>query len=340
MLNSAGSVLVETRGGQGPPGANVVHAAGEADTPPVDPAEVAAALRTQKRTSRFYGTAQAQVSASGITGPTTVVAYQGDSSWAAPEMVSGTWLTGPGQAVVTTRFLRAAGIHVGDTVTLTEGGRHTSVRVVGEAFFTEGEGMELLTRTSTLADLGLDAKPGRFDVETKPGTDLAAYLTSLKATLDPIGAVAHANTADTSSVIAAMDALIGTLTLMLVAVAGLGVLNTVVLDTRDRVHDLGVFKALGMTPRQTVAMVITSVAGIGLLAGVAAVPVGVALHGYVMPLMGDAIGMTLPTSFIAVYHAPELALLALGGLYIAVAGALLPAGWAARTGTATALRTE
>ncbi|MFE2426773.1 FtsX-like permease family protein [Streptomyces sp. NPDC059373] len=339
MLASVGSVLVETGGG-GPPGANVVHAAGEADTGPADPAKVAAALRTQKGTGRFYDITQAQMSASGITGPTTVVAYQGDASWGAPEMISGTWLTGPGQAVVTTRFLRAAGIHVGDTVTLTEGGRHTSVRIVGEAFFTEGDGMELLTRTSTLADLGLDAKPGRFDVETKPGTDLAAYLTSLNAKLDSIGGVALANTSNTSSVIAAMDALIGTLTLMLVVVAGLGVLNTVVLDTRDRVHDLGVFKALGMTPRQTVAMVITSVAGIGLLAGLAAVPAGVALHAQVTPLMGDAIGMTLPTSVIAVYHAPALALLALGGLVIAVAGALLPAGWAARTGTATALRTE
>jgi putative ABC transport system permease protein len=30
----------------------------------------------------------------------------------------------------------------------------------------------------------------------------------------------------------------------------------------------------------------------------------------------------------------------LGGLLIAVLGALLPAGWAARTRTATALRTE
>jgi putative ABC transport system permease protein len=30
----------------------------------------------------------------------------------------------------------------------------------------------------------------------------------------------------------------------------------------------------------------------------------------------------------------------LGGVVLAVAGALLPAGWAARTRTATALRTE
>lgn len=39
------------------------------------------------------------------------------------------------------------------------------------------------------------------------------------------------------------------------------------LDARERVHGLGIFKALGMSPKQTIIMVITSVAGIGLLAG-------------------------------------------------------------------------
>ncbi|MFI1924704.1 FtsX-like permease family protein [Streptomyces sp. NPDC020377] len=340
MLNSAGSVVVGTGGGQAPPGAQAVHVGGGPEEPKADPAEIAAALRARQGTGRFYGTTRAEVSASGITGATTVVAYQGDASWAGPPMVSGDWLDGPGQAVVTTRFLKAAGIRVGDTVTLTQQGRHVTVRIVGEAFFTEGEGMELLTPTSTLTALGLDATPGQYHVETEPGTDLSRYLTALNDRLEPLGAVALANTDDESSVIVAMDALIGTLTLMLVVVAGLGVLNTVVLDTRDRVHDLGVLKALGMAPRQTVTMVVTSVAGIGLMAGAVAVPVGVALHHYVTPLMGDAVGMTLPPSHVAVYDTPELALLALGGLVIAVAGALLPAGWAAGTRTATALRTE
>jgi putative ABC transport system permease protein len=50
------------------------------------------------------------------------------------------------------------------------------------------------------------------------------------------------------------------LTLLIAVVAGLGVLNTVVLQTRERVHDLGVFKAVGMTPGQTIAMVVSTVA--------------------------------------------------------------------------------
>lgn len=309
-----------------------------------DPKAVTAVLRARESTGRFYGTAQAQVAASGITGATTVVAYEGDSAWGAPELVSGHWLDGPGQAVVTSRFLTAAGIGVGDTVTLSEKGRRATVRIVGEAFFTQGEGMVLLTSTATLTELGLgvEALPGRFHVRTESGTDPAAYLDSLNRALDEAGvtAIARADTADSSSVIVAMDALIGMLTLMLVVVAGLGVLNTVVLDTRDRVHDLGVLKALGMTPRQTVAMVVTSVAWVGLLAGLVAVPAGIALHRAVTSLMGDAIGMTLPATDIAVYDGAVLASLALGGLVIAVTGALLPAGWAARASTVAALRTE
>ncbi|WP_438318731.1 hypothetical protein ACSHWO_34715 [Streptomyces sp. HUAS TT3] len=40
------------------------------------------------------------------------------------------------------------------------------------------------------------------------------------------------------------------------------------------------------------------------------------------------------------YEPVELLLLGLGGVAIAVLGALVPAGWAARARTATALRTE
>ncbi|GGV81788.1 hypothetical protein [Streptomyces massasporeus] len=56
--------------------------------------------------------------------------------------------------------------------------------------------------------------------------------------------------------------------------------------------------------------------------------------------MGDSVGLRLPGSVIAVHHGAELFPLTLGGLLIATLGVLLPAGWAARTRTATALRTE
>jgi putative ABC transport system permease protein len=106
------------------------------------------------------------------------------------------------------------------------------------------------------------------------------------------------------------------------------------------VHELGVFRAVGMTPRQTVAMVLCSVAGTGLVAGILAVPAGIVVHQNVIPAMLAAAGLGVPASLQNVYGAGELAALALAGLAIAVAGALLPAGWAAQSRTATALRAE
>ncbi|MGW3917807.1 FtsX-like permease family protein [Streptomyces sp. NPDC005070] len=127
---------------------------------------------------------------------------------------------------------------------------------------------------------------------------------------------------------------------MLVSVAGLGVLNSVVLDTRERVHDLGVCKALGMSPRQTVSLVLASVAGIGVVGGLIGVPAGFALHDYVLPVMGEAAGTGLPPSVLDVYDGTQLVLLGLAGVLVAVIGAMAPAGWAAKVRTATALRTE
>lgn len=84
--------------------------------------------------------------------------------------------------------------------------------------------------------------------------------------------------------------------------------------------DLGIFKAIGMTPRQTIATVVCSVAGTGLVAGLLAVPAGMAVHRYVLPVMAHAAGTGIPASYLAVYRAWEIAVLALTGLIIAAAG--------------------
>jgi len=66
----------------------------------------------------------------------------------------------------------------------------------------------------------------------------------------------------------------------------------------------------------------------------------VMLQKTILGEMGSSVGFNLPAYVINIYHPGELVLFGLGGLLIAIVGALLPAGWAARTRTATALRTE
>ncbi|MDX3762417.1 ABC transporter permease [Streptomyces sp. AK02-04a] len=324
---------------------DIAPLAGNGSKDTVDPALIAAKIAAQPGTWRYFSTEQAQVRVAGLAGSTNVIAYRShgdDDSWGAYQLVSGTWFHGPGQAVVPYGFLRATGTRVGDTVTLTAGGHRAAVRIVGEDLDVREGGMVMLTDSSSLAGLHLKipSELVQFDIDLEPGTDATAYAASLGKALQPPGILVLPSGNRVSPTIIAMDALVAMFTLMLVAVAGLGVLNTVVLDTRERVHDFGVLKALGMSPRQTVAMVVTSVAGIGLVAGAVGVPIGVALHRRVLPMMGRAAGTAIPKTDMAVYSLTVLVALVLGGLVIATAGALLPAGWAAKARTAGALRSE
>ena len=237
-----------------------------------------------------------------------------------------------------TPFLTATGTAVGDSYTLTSGGRHVTVRIAGEIFDPAGGRPEIFAGLPTLAGLDPGLAVGQYDVALKPGVSATAYANALGPMLGQDYSVNVPS--DSNPAFLAILGLVATLTLLLAAVAGLGVLNTVVLQIRERVHDIGVFKAVGMTPRQTMVMVVCSVAGIGLVAGLIAIPAGIVLHHYVLPVMGHAAQTDVPPSVLNVYRPWELVLLALAGLVIAVAGALAPAGWAARTRTAFALRAE
>ncbi|HEY6277136.1 MAG TPA: ABC transporter permease [Streptosporangiaceae bacterium] len=301
------------------------------------PLTVPAALHAQPGTLHYVAEADEQARVAGLTGQIPVTGFQGNAAWTGYPMISGHWYAAPGQADVPAGFLAATGTTIGDTVTLTFGGRQIPVRIVGEVFDSDNAGLAMITDGRTLARPGHPLAVTQYDIGLRPGTSPGAYAQALSSRLGPTYYVSVNNT---NRGLPIVDGLIATLTLLLAAVAGLGVLNTVLLNTRERVHDLGVLKAVGMTPRQTIAMIVCSVTGTGLAAGAIAVPAGIVLQRHLVPAMAAAAGTGLPASFLDVYRGWELAALALAGTVIAVAGALPPAGWAAHSRTATALRTE
>jgi putative ABC transport system permease protein len=298
---------------------------------------VAAALRAQPGTLHYVAEADEQAMVFGVSGPVPVTAYLGSAGWTGYGMISGRWYSGPGQVDVPAYFLAVTGKAVGDTVTITFAGRPIPVRIVGEIFDNDNNGLAMVTGWPTLASADPGLAAVRYDVGLRPGTSPAAYARQVQAALGQ-GYAAGVNSNNKG--LPLVLGLIGTLALLLAVAAGLGVLAAVVLQTRERSYQTGVFRAVGMTPRQTIAMVVCSVAGIGLVAGVAAIPAGIALLRYLVPLMGAAAGTGMPPSYLDVYSAGELAGLALAGVVIAVAGALLPAGWAAGSSTSSVLRAE
>jgi len=300
--------------------------------------KVEAALRAQPGTLHVVGEAMPQVSAAGFTQPVSAEAFRGDASWTGYDMISGHWFRGPGEVVVNTSFLTISGKAVGDTVTVIAGGRTIPARIAGEAFDPQGQSPVLLTSWSTLGGSRAGLTVTQYDVGLRPGTNPHDYLATLSPALH--GLPVQVNLPGSDPFFATLEAMIATLSLLLALVAALGVLNTVLLGTRDRVHDLGVFKAVGMTPRQTITMVVCWVVGAGLAAGIIAIPAGIVLHASIVRQMASAAGTGLPVSYVNVFGAGELALLAVSGLVIAMAGALLPAIWAARSRTVSALHAE
>jgi putative ABC transport system permease protein len=299
---------------------------------------VAAVLAAQPGTLHDVTQASAQVSVAGPTGSASVTGYSGNPGWTGYELITGRWYatSRTGEADANTLFLTDTGTSVGSDYTLVSGGHRVTVRIVGEVF-DPGKNPSLYLSQATLAALGPGTGPQQYDVSVRPGTSPQAYANAVSAALGRsyLVTASHKN-----GQFLAVITLVAMLTTLIMVVAGLGVLNTVALQIRERAHDIGVFKAIGMTPRQTLAMIVCSVALVGLAAGIVAVPAGVYLHHGVMPLMAHAANSGYPASLISVYRPWALVGLGLAGLVIAVAGALGPAGWAARARTAFALRTE
>jgi putative ABC transport system permease protein len=306
---------------------------------------ITTAINAQPGTWHYLSVTQDSLSLPGLadtTGGVAVTAYGGgDPSWTGMTLISGRWYSqtpGTAEVDVNTLFLTDAGLHVGDNYTLVSGSRKTPVKIVGEVF-APGNDVDLFTSPATLAAIDPTAAGvGQYAVALKPGVGDQAYASAVNGTLGN-GYYADVSARGGEALVAVL-ALVTMLTLLIIAIAGLGVLNTVALQIRERAHDIGVFKAVGMTPRQTLAMVVCSVGLTGLVAGIVAVPVGILLHHAVIPAMTHAANSGYPPALISVFSPQEAVLLALSGLAIAVAGALAPAGWAAHARTATALRAE
>ncbi|MEU4821196.1 ABC transporter permease [Actinomadura sp. NPDC023710] len=291
-----------------------------------------------------------QVHVPGFDRPVQVKAYQGDvTDRHGYRMVHGRWLGGPGEAVVGDPFLKTGGKKIGDTVVVTADGRKAALRIVGTALVDGGD--TVLTDWASLTSLVDRGKPAAspepsgprsgmvtslLEVTLTPGTSPEHYAAALRA--DGVPAEPAAEGIESGQVI--LLGLLTLLTLGLTTVAGLGVFNTVILNTQDRARDFGVLKSLGATPRQVLTVVLASMAVLGLVGGLIGLPLGVAAHHVVLPAMADTGGLVLPYGLMETFPWPLMLLSVLAGIAIALLGALIPAGRASRIKTAAALRSE
>jgi putative ABC transport system permease protein len=329
-LSATVPVQIVAVGGKGPSPAPVPDAAQDA--------ALTTELRAQPGTRRDVQVYNSGVKVPGIAGSVNAWAFAGDSAWTGYGMIAGHWYDAPGQVDVNAAFLTQSGLAVGQTTTVNTGAAQVSVCVAGEVFQPSGE-PRMYGSTQTLRGVESGASP-TYDVELRPGTSAASYVLAVNSALGPSSLWGATTLQDGGTFYTIASGLVALLAVMVAVAAGLGVLNTVLMTTRDRVHDLGIFKVLGMRPGQTLTMVVCWILGPAVLAAVIAAPAAVALNTATVHAMAGTAHTGVPASFTQVFPPSRLAVLSLAALVIAVIGALLPASWAARARPAAALRAE
>jgi putative ABC transport system permease protein len=310
-------------GEEAPPAAKLSDAADEA------------LLRSTPGATSVAASANLDMRLAGTQTDLHVSFYRGDFEQLGYRMLDGRWFDGPGQVVVSERFLRQRGLAVGDTITLQAQGKSVRARIVGKAMYNSGD--EVLSNWQTLAQVQPNLRANLYEINVKPGTDLDAFVKAVQAK-DP--GLQETSGQEAGTFVAIVLATVVLLTLMLGTVAALGVFNTVVLNTRERRRDLGMLKSIGMTPGQVTIMVVTSMAALGLIGGLLGIPVGILAHRLVIPAMANGAQVAIPAFMLDVYPLYLLVLLVLAGILISALGAYLPARSAAHTTIAEVLHNE
>jgi len=106
---------------------------------------------------------------------------------------------------------------------------------------------------------------------------------------------------------------------------------------REKVRDVGIYKTVGMTPGQVMAMVGTTAGLLGLVSAVVGIPVGLLLTTGLMDLLTASYGFgRVDVTLNALY----LGLLVPAISLVSMAGSLLPGRWAAGCSIVHVLRSE
>ena len=298
---------------------------------PMSDAQLTSLIQRQSGTQRVTAEGQVQAHITGLSQPIPIYGYRASSSWIGYVVINGRWFSGPAEAVAPTALFTTAGLHLGQIVHISENGRATTVRLVGEIFDEQDDNLLLRTDWSTLASIAPGAAPQTYDIAVSG--DARQYAQQLYTATSgyPVDVEINGDRGlDTPFLL--ITAAVAGLALVLTLCALAGVFNTVVLNVREKARDMAILKALGMTRAQVIAMVLTSVIVIAIVGVVIGIPAGMLLHHQILITMGHiATGTAIPQQFFAVFPWPVLGGLTVAGFAVALTGAWVPAVWAARS---------
>jgi putative ABC transport system permease protein len=296
-------------------------------------------LNAQTETARVVAIDGENIVVPGISDPVNTQLFRGDASRLGYMVIAGRWFAAPGEVVAPKGLLQDAHLRIGDTFTGSVYGQTMQLRVVGEVYDISNLGHQLFTDYATLPSNIPNSVPSRYLVTLKPGSDVNAYVQRVASAQPDLIDVSASDTSLIAPV-KIIDSVLLVLAAVLVLIGIGGVFNTLLLNTRERVHDTATLKAVGMSPRQVLVMVAASAGLLALVGGVLALPAGLALHHLLNDVISSSAGNDTPPGAYGVFNPLELIAIPLLGVAVAMAAALIPGRWAARTNVVEVLHSE
>lgn len=244
--------------------------------------------------------------------------------------------------IVTSQFARAFDVGVGDVVAL-PGARGVLELPIADVVHTLAVSDNGVVEMAVehLRDTFGTTGVGSVELFLEPGADAGAVRRAVEALADgqPYPVVVGTGAEQYDRIIGGIDAAIGLMYAMLVviaAIAGLAVLNTLVASVLDRWRELGVLRAIGTTPRQLARIVGLEALGVGTVGSLVGLVVGSVLHWAGVRYIGNASPLPVEYAFVP----GVVAIAAVAGVVATVVGALLPLRRAARVDVLDAIAWE
>lgn len=265
-------------------------------------------------------------------GRLTFVADGGDRATALAALDAG------GAVIVPQSLANESAIRLGDTLTFATSQTPTRLRVVGiVAHSIPGGAQEsiLVGWSDALGPFGAsgaDFFAVRYQAGQESSARAAVDATASQYALEPadLGRVQGTVGDALERVFKLLDAL----ALTAVLVAGLGMVNTLSMSVFERVREIGVLRATGMSSRQVWAMVVIEAGILGIAGALMGAVVGLLVGGLLVAWSSGSFGLAFDPPW------TSIALAVLFGVLISVAASIYPAGIASRQSIVRALQHE
>jgi ABC-type lipoprotein release transport system permease subunit len=247
----------------------------------------------------------------------------------------------------------AMGVKVGDRITMVGSSQHDQMRqrtmtVVGIFDL----GLPDIEKQTVYISLG----EAQALYEVAGSTEVAIFLEKLGQENNVIDSMKpglpgyeiesfQANYPELASAINSKNGVMDIFSVIIIAIAGVGILNLLLMAVYERTREIGVLGAMGLKPRQISMLFVLEGIMIGLVGVTAGIVLGLALNGYLMRVGLDFGNMTQATSYMALIQSrayptwgvEKLPLRVSMIVIISALAALIPAAEAGRREPAEAL---